>query len=92
MKKRIIVINYDVKEGKISQINVHYNGQNASINDDNINLKYIGLDHKYDNLCMLCSDYSIRYSTPIEYVTLDSDPQNTYEIEKELLEMLKEEI
>lgn len=46
MKKRIIVINYDVKEGKISQINVHYNGQNTSINDENINLKYIGLDHK----------------------------------------------
>ena len=36
MKKRIIVINYDVKEGKISQINVHYNGQNTSINDENM--------------------------------------------------------
>ena len=41
---------------------------------------------------MLCSDYSIRYSTPIEYVTLDSDLKNTYEIEKELLDMLKEQI
>lgn len=85
---RIIVINYEVENQKLSKINAHYSDSNVSINIDEINDNYMGINHTYDNMCRLCECYSLATQTPIEYVVLDSDEETKKELEDELLKLL----